>query len=206
MKDAVLGLVVERRGYGYDLYQRFNDRFGVAWRLNPSTVYDALDKLAEQGYLQGVEKPLRASRSHPPRHRRVYYEATGPGRERFYNWLTAPTPQVEPVRAEIFLQIGLSKQDTALALINRIDAQMEATTDTLARHLASYRLDVSPRGEVAWEDAATWLINDAAIIRLQSDLTWLQRVRVAAESLRANGCLTTDELASLHRPMPPRWR
>ena len=32
VKIAVLGLIVERRGYGYDLLRRFEDRFGP-WKV-----------------------------------------------------------------------------------------------------------------------------------------------------------------------------
>lgn len=39
LKHAVLALVVERRGYGYDLAHRLEERVGPAWRLNPSAIY-----------------------------------------------------------------------------------------------------------------------------------------------------------------------
>ena len=49
LKHAVLGLVLERRGYGYDLVQRLTDRLGPAWQLTPSAVYFALDQLSDAG-------------------------------------------------------------------------------------------------------------------------------------------------------------
>jgi DNA-binding PadR family transcriptional regulator len=56
MKEAVLGLIVERRGYGYDLVCRFNDRFGAAWNLNQSTIYVALDDLYDKGFVTAFDR------------------------------------------------------------------------------------------------------------------------------------------------------
>lgn len=210
MKNAVLGLVVERRGYGYDLVRRFNERFGAAWRLNQSTVYTALDRLAAEGYVRGAERNAAGAASAPAtapaRQRIIQYEATRLGREHFHSWLTAPAVQIEPVRADIFLKIGLATQEHALALIAVIDAQIDACADALARHMAAYGLDAGPGGAVRWDTAAAWLINEAALTRLQSDLTWLRRVRAAAEALRAHGFVPSAELALARDVLPPGWR
>jgi len=207
MKEAVLGLVVERRGYGYDLIRRFNDRFGEAWRLNPSTVYTNLDKLEEDGYVIGIEEERRPTRSRkgPSRNTKVTYEATPAGREHFLTWLTAPIGEVEPTRADIFLKIGLATREHALALIAVLDAQINACAEALAERLSAYGLDVGSARSVSWEVAATWFISDAGISRLQADLDWLRRVRAGAEALRAHGVVPLTALVSAS-DMPPGWR
>ncbi|HEY6780601.1 MAG TPA: PadR family transcriptional regulator, partial [Thermoleophilaceae bacterium] len=52
LKLAVLGLLVERRGYGYDLARRFEDRVGPGWQLNEGAIYVALDNLQREGLVQ----------------------------------------------------------------------------------------------------------------------------------------------------------
>ncbi|HVR05288.1 MAG TPA: helix-turn-helix transcriptional regulator, partial [Solirubrobacteraceae bacterium] len=47
-KQAVLGLVIERPGYGYDLAQRLRERFGSSG-FAPTGVYSALDQLVAEG-------------------------------------------------------------------------------------------------------------------------------------------------------------
>lgn len=200
MKDAVLGLVIERRGYGYDLIRRFSDRFGAAWQLNPSTIYASLDSLCSDGHVRGSTQHghERVTSAGPPRSNKVFYEATALGTRRFATWLTAPTQQVEPIRAEVFLRVGLGRADNALGLIQMLDAQIDACADALARQLSGYQLDASVySGAVNWPTAATWFLNEAAIARYQADLAWLRRVRAAAESLRASGAVPVAELTGL---------
>jgi DNA-binding PadR family transcriptional regulator len=207
MKEAVLGLVVERRGYGYDLIRRFNGRFGEAWCLNPSTVYTALDTLELDGYVIGIEEERRptSSKKGPSRGRKVTYEATPAGREHFLTWLTAPIGEVEPARAEIFLKIGLATREHALALIGVLDAQINACAEALAERLSAYGLDIGSARSVSWDVAATWFINDGGISRLQADLDWLRRVRAGAEALRRHGVVPLTALVT-SAGLPPGWR
>ena len=67
MKYAVLGLLVQRRGYGYDLVQRFEEQVGSAWQLNAGAIYVALDKLEQEGLV----RPITSSGEAPPTRRRT---------------------------------------------------------------------------------------------------------------------------------------
>jgi len=207
VKNAVLGLLVERPGYGYDVIQRFNARF-APWDLNSSTVYAAIDALFEQRLIAAVDETGTPSdsRARPPkRSPKVRYEPTPEGRERFLTWLTAPLGKVEPVRGEIFLRLGLAKREHALALLQVIDAQIGVCTDALAEQLAGYQLDPDGTSEVPWRVAAGYLLNDAAIGRLQTDLAWLRRVRASVEALRTYGFVPRSMLLSA-TTLPAGWQ
>src|SRR3954453_16097395 len=90
VKYAVLGLLAQRRGYGYDLVQRFEEQVGPAWQLNAGAIYVARDKLEQEGPVRPIvavdgEAPVtrrRTVRGAP----RVIYEATPQGLERFEDW------------------------------------------------------------------------------------------------------------------------
>jgi DNA-binding PadR family transcriptional regulator len=58
-KYAVLGLVIERPGYGYQLAQRLEERFGSS-EFAPSGVYSALDQLSRDAYIRS-RSPTDAS-------------------------------------------------------------------------------------------------------------------------------------------------
>lgn len=203
MKQAVLGLIVERPGYGYDLIRRFNERLGVAWNLNSSTVYAAIDDLYDRG-LVVVRDERGPVRGRPRRSSKVIYGPTPAGVDSFRTWLTAPVGKVEPVRAEIFLKLALATQEYALPLLQVIDAQIDACSAALARQLAGYQLDPGGAHEISWAVAAGYFINDAGIERLQADLAWLRRVRAGVEALRVHGTVPVSML--LPATLPPGWR
>lgn len=205
MKHAVLGLIVERRGYGYDLIRRFNERLGAAWNLNPSTVYAAIDDLYDRGFVTVHDQSGTLSGRPPRRSTKLIYEATPAGADHFLTWLTAPIGKVEPVRSEIFLKLALATQEHALPLLQVIDAHIDACASALAKQLAGYQLDPGAAREVRWSVAASYFINDAGIGRLQADLAWLRRVRAGVEALRVHGVVPTSMLMPA-TTLPPGWR
>jgi PadR family transcriptional regulator, phenolic acid-responsive transcriptional regulator len=203
MKQAVLGLIVERPDYGYDLIRRFNDRLGAAWHLNPSTVYNAIDDLWDRRLIVVHDESGMLGR--PRRSSKLIYEATPLGVDHFTTWLTAPIGKVEPVRAEIFLKLALATQQHALPLLQVIDAHIDVCSAALAERLASYQLEPGSAREVRWSVAATYFINDAGIGRLQADLAWLRRVRAGVEALRVHGAVPVSMLLPT-TALPPGWR
>jgi len=204
MKQAVLGLIVERPGYGYDLIRRLNERLGATWDLNASTVYAAIDNLYERGFIvvRDDEGPVDAP---PRRASKLIYEPTTAGVDSFRTWLTAPVGKVEPVRAEIFLKLALARQEYALPLLQVIDAQIDACSTALAEQLAGYQLDPGGAPEISWAVAAGYFINDAGIGRLQADLAWLRRVRAGVEALRVHGTVPVSMLLPT-TALPPGWQ
>lgn len=72
---AVLGLVIERPSYGYELSQRFGSRFGGLLEVGRSHIYAALDSLQRDGLIE----PLPPSPDEQPRQRKVHYRATPDG-------------------------------------------------------------------------------------------------------------------------------
>ncbi len=82
VKYAVLGLLVQRRGYGYDLVQRFEEQIGPGWQLNAGAIYVALDKLEQDGLVRPIatEDAMPATRRRTVRGApRVVYEPTERG-------------------------------------------------------------------------------------------------------------------------------
>jgi DNA-binding PadR family transcriptional regulator len=78
VKHVVLGLLLERRSYGYELVQRLTERLSPAWQLTPSGVYWALDQLERAGQIEAAlhhsSKPADEPLSR--RARRVVYSIT----------------------------------------------------------------------------------------------------------------------------------
>jgi DNA-binding PadR family transcriptional regulator len=166
-KNAVLGLVIERPGYGYDLARRLRERFGSS-DFAPTGVYSALDQLRSEALVRSTGPLAGADRT------RVVYEATPEGIERFEQWML-DSSSLAPVRDELYMKLALSKPHNLSRLIELAQAQEE---DCLAR-LQALRYPVSrtaakPR---AWSDVAALLVRDAEIKQLQARVEWLQKAR-----------------------------
>lgn len=81
---AVLGLVIERPSYGYELSGRLSERFGELLPVSRSHVYGALDALQRGGLIE----PLPPSVSEEaPRQPKIHYRATAEGERAFGGWI-----------------------------------------------------------------------------------------------------------------------
>ncbi len=70
IRTAVLAILAEEPGHGYDVIQRLEEKTAGAWRPSPGSVYPTLQLLEDEGLLRSVEREGK----------RVY-EITEPGRE-----------------------------------------------------------------------------------------------------------------------------
>jgi DNA-binding PadR family transcriptional regulator len=181
----VLGLLVERRGYGYQLVQRL-----AARQLKSSAVYAALDQLESEGLI-GIAASARlvqdgGARS-SRRTERVVYEVTERGREAFERWLASASEQAEPIRSELALKVALAGPDNVPPLLSAIEQEEALIMERLCAEQVGTERERSALG-AGWAAAASALVNEAATRRLQGELAWLGAVRetlqrMAAESL-----------------------
>jgi DNA-binding PadR family transcriptional regulator len=175
-KNAVLGLVIERPGYGYDLARRLQERFGSSG-FAPTGVYSALDQLSSDALVRSV-----GSRAYADNERaapRTIYEATPKGVDRFEQWMVGCS-SLAPVRDELYMKIALSKPHNLFRLIELARSQEE---DCLARLQSLRRPAVAQDGLRAWSEVAVLLVRDAEIKQLQARVEWLQKARVVMEKL-----------------------
>jgi DNA-binding PadR family transcriptional regulator len=182
-KNAVLGLVIERPGHGYDLARRLQERFGSSG-FAPTGVYSALDQLSSEALVRSRGDKGRAAQ-------RTIYEATPEGIERFEQWML-DSSSLAPVRDELYMKLALSKPHNLSRLIELARAQEE---DCLAQ-LQALRAP-TPSGSAAprgWQDVAVLLVRDAEIRQLQARVEWLQKA--CAIMTKLNGSKAKD---AVHR-------
>ncbi len=188
VKYAVLGLLAQRRGYGYDLVQRFEEQVGPAWQLNAGAIYVALDKLEQEGLVQPVsgtegEAPptrRRTTRGAP----RVIYEATPRGLARFEEWM-ATGSSMSPLREELHLKLALSRPRNLPRLIDLTYEQEQACLERLEQHLGSTSFDdPTAVSQQPWSAVASVMVRDAEVAHLQATVEWLRRIREAMRWLQ----------------------
>lgn len=164
LTHAVLALLAERRGYGYELVHRFEERIGPAWRLNPSAVYPALDQLERSGHVASAPRHSGTHRSP-----RIVYTATPAGLVALDAWLGATAARPEPVRAELHLRLAFAQRRHRAALTARLASHAHQCEELLAHY---------PRAADRQDPAGTAALLDAAILaRLRGELAWLTAAR-----------------------------
>ncbi|HTR72505.1 MAG TPA: helix-turn-helix transcriptional regulator [Solirubrobacteraceae bacterium] len=179
-KHAVLGLVIERPDYGYQLAQRLEDRFGASG-FAPSGVYSALDHLMRDDLVRSAGQlgSGSAKRAAP----RTIYEATPSGVEHFECWMFASTP-TPPLRDDLQMKIALCRPSDVPRLIDMVYGQELACLGRLQdlRRLSAERRAGTPD---EWSRLMRGLADEAEVSFWSARIEWLQAARVQLERLRA---------------------
>jgi DNA-binding PadR family transcriptional regulator len=117
---ALLGLVIERPSYGYELMQRFERTYGNVLELSsPSQIYVALDTLGRKGLIE--ELPPEGPAAAVVRQPKPHYRATAAGLRGYQEWLIAQM-RSERRRTRLFArQLAALEPGAALATIERYE-------------------------------------------------------------------------------------
>jgi len=181
VKHAMLGLVIERPGYAYQLAQRLDERCGP-WHWEPTGVYSALDRLVVEEHVFGTKAKggPQASRRGP----HMIYEATQSGRDFFAEWVLAPTPP-RPLRQELDLKMLLAGPEFLPRLIDLTWAQEQQCAAELQSLVSQVPAGAPTAPPSTWAEAAVVLQRRGEIRMLQARVEWLQDVRAVMKQLLA---------------------
>lgn len=116
MNLAVLGLVIERSSYGYELSRRFGERFGELLTVSRSHVYGALDALQRGGLIEPLPPPPLQEAQRQPK---IHYRVTVEGRRAFAEWIVEELDE-HARRAQLLgavAQLGGRDEDGAIAAL-----------------------------------------------------------------------------------------
>ncbi len=161
-KQAVLGLVIERPGYGYQLAQRLAARLG-SFAFAPSGVYAALEQLAREGLVDA------GAPGDAPRARRTY-RATRLGERSFEAWMlgSSPTPAL---RDDLHMKIALCRPRDLPRLLENVHGQELACR----ARLRELRLATpSARAGQDWVGIARRLAGETEVALWEARLQWLE--------------------------------
>lgn len=177
-KHAVLGLVIERPGYGYQLAQRLDERLGSSG-FALSGVYSALDQLSRDDFVRSAAEiaPPPGSRSGP----RTVYEATEEGVDHFEAWMLDATA-TPPLRDELHMKIALCRPHNVPRLIDMVAGQEVVCLGRLADLKRLARQD--PPVSRDWSKLMRMLAAEAEVAFWNARIEWLQSARELLEQLR----------------------
>lgn len=172
LRQAVLGLIVERPSYGFELKARLDERMPI-WRWNPTGIYDVLDRLEHDEHVRAVGErraPGASERASP----RMVYEATPQGVLTHREWMFRSSREV-PVRQELDLKLQLATPDTFPGLIAQTRAREQACMNELAALTRATR--PLPGLDGTWAQRSAILQRNAEIKRLEARVESLQEAR-----------------------------
>jgi len=160
---ALLGLLLARTGYGYQLVKRFEDAYGDVLVLSSeSHVYTALNELSRRGLIEEVtDAPV--ARTGTNRQPKVRYQATAAGadayRERMFEQAGADRRQ-----SQLFVrQLAAMEYEpkVALQILDRYEqaclaesCRRPATTDRLLDRLLTEESRLAMESRLPWVEYA----------------------------------------------------
>ena len=176
-KYVVLGLLIERPGYGYDLQQRLAARGGFL-KLSENAIYGILERLEKTDrWIEEVGvKAVGGTRRGAPR---VIYRANALGRESFKEWMAAPCDRTV-LRDELQAKLAVRKADDLPELLAVAEAQPRECLTELAplrRPILAHVADP----DVPWHHAAVMMTDDFKMRWLQTLVDWLDAICVVIE-------------------------
>lgn len=174
---ALLGLVIERPSYGYELAQRFETAYdGMLHLSGISYVYTALDTLQRRGLIEEIPGS-RGGRQPKPR-----YRATTEGVESYKERLTAQI-QEDFRRSRLFarqLAVFAHQPEAALEVIERYgDACLEE-----ASHARLPSPQTGPADAIS--GLAARLVSEESRLSMEAKLPWVEYARNEFRALAAS--------------------
>lgn len=160
-KVAVLGLVLERPSYGYELAQRFERVFGGQaweWVVSPAAIYKALNELQDEQLIEEFDPAPDAATSRQPK---KHYRATAKGARAMRTWLEAPLP-TDPSQAELLIRLNSGSVLSPAVLADVLGGHAETCLDEL-REIAG-----APSSSVFQR-----LVREQRRLTVQAQLSWI---------------------------------
>ena len=164
---VLLGLLHDRPLYGYEIKQIIEEHMGDWTSIAFGSIYFALDKLADEGFVEKVATEQAGNRPS-----RSVYQITSPGKEEFLNLLRESWQAVEREYYEIdiclFFLERLSQSEVKGYLHTRL-ARLEDTLHHLQTHEAEQFQDpkVPPQARAIFDHTRT---------HIQSEIDWTREL------------------------------
>lgn len=175
--DGLLVLLRDEPKHGYQLASDLAERTAGRWSVNTGQVYTTLERLGRDGFVTDDEPdPVDARR------RRV--RLTDTGWERAQAWLRHAPADASP-RDELVLRVLLAAAASPAEGLAVVDALRAEVLD---------RLQALRREQRAGDDGLlATLAADAAAVRLESEVRWLDLSEERLRATRSVPTLTTEE-------------
>jgi len=165
-KHALLGLLLQRSSYPYELGERLRERLGPAWAVNSGQLYQTIDRMELDGLIERVDTDAQG------RDERHFFKVTAGGAEEFERWFAAGTRVTRLSRRPLTVKLtlaGPARLSDALAQIAAYELECAQRLTELSRLHES----VAVGGPRVRADHVLLRLNlSADIFALEAELRW----------------------------------
>jgi DNA-binding PadR family transcriptional regulator len=197
---AVLGLLIERPGHGYDLFQRFDSAYAGAIELSShSQINGALKALEQRGMIERL--PAGGASPDARAQPRTLYRPTAKGLGDYEQWLNSWSPRSADAPGVFARQVAALPTATALVAIERFEQACLSETSSIrvARTQAS-----APSNA---QELQARMVAEEKHLALAAKIQWARyaRSQIKAFSIaRADGRMGTPSMAPAGEPADGR--
>jgi DNA-binding PadR family transcriptional regulator len=181
LKGALLGLLLQHPGHGYDLANRLNRRLGPAWQIEAKCLYPMLQQLERAGLVSS-----RRVFGNGPTGQRLVYSPAPPAQAALTEWMAA-SAAAEPVRGELQAKVAVARAQDVPQLLAALDCYERDCRLQLRASSEEF-----PQAR-SWIALAMNLTRAAALTRLRAELQW---IALARREIVAFAAATEAEQAS----------
>jgi DNA-binding PadR family transcriptional regulator len=168
----LLGLLIERPSYGYELMQRFKRVYGDTLTLSGARpIYQAIEELSDLGFIEHVEG---AEAEAPSRRPRIHYCPTDKGMRAYSAWLVAEAAERRRQALLFARELSMLGPEHALEVIDRYEDEYATAAEEMAA-----------RKRRGGQDVAGRLVDEEERLAIGRRLAWAQYARGELEALAA---------------------
>jgi DNA-binding PadR family transcriptional regulator len=170
-KHALLGLLLERPAYPYQLANRLQERLGPAWNVNSGQLYQTIKSLEKDGL---IERVRNAAPEHEDRH---VFSITDDGVLEFERFFCQTPDSVRLCRRPLLLKITFAGPRQLEKALAKIDAYEQDCAERLAQ-IARLREELPGDGSLLRADQLLLRLNlSADVFQLEGELRWARHAR-----------------------------
>jgi PadR family transcriptional regulator, regulatory protein AphA len=166
-RHALLGLLLDRPAYPYELANRLRERLGPTWAINSGQLYQTIRQLQQEQLIEHVDGPVAG------RDDRQIFAITDSGVEEFGRWFEDITSGARLSRRPLLVKITLAGPERLKDALKQIDAYELDCAERL-KELSQMKDERMP-GEGAHVRADHVLLRlnlSADIFQLEGELQW----------------------------------
>ncbi len=169
VKYGLLGMLAKKPQHGYELKRTFEQLTGGFWELNYGQIYQSLDRLSEDGY---VQYSVEQEESVPDK---KVYVITDRGRQALREWLSNPEePRPRPLRDELFIRLAVMSSKDMGAMLELIAQHRSVYLEKMQALTQNKRELAKAKREGSSDDLIEELLVDVALFHAEADVKWLE--------------------------------
>lgn len=170
-KHALLGLLLERPAYPYQLANQLNERLGPAWKVNSGQLYQTIKGMEKDGLIVRVQEDAGA---HEDRH---VFQVTDSGVGEFERFFEQGPDPVRLCRRPLLVKITFAGPRRLEETLEKVDAYERECAHQLAE-TARLREELPGDGPLLRADQLLLRLNlSADVFQLEGELRWARHAR-----------------------------